>query len=65
MTERKYILPQNQSITAQDCHKLLEAIQRGDLDEFDLKNEINAQWNLGYQLGARRAKQDGTNPFTF
>jgi hypothetical protein len=38
-----YILPQDQSISAADCLRLLEMIKAGKVDEFDLKNEINAK----------------------
>lgn len=51
----QYILPQDRSICAMDCLELLEAIQANKLDEFDLKNEINAQWTCGYN---QRAKED-------
>ena len=50
-----YILPQEGSITAADCLRLLQAIQRGELDEFDLKNEINAQWRKGYRHGKQQS----------
>lgn len=52
------ILPTDRSITANDCQRLLDAIQRGELDELDLKNEINAQWNYGYNCGKRGASQE-------
>lgn len=56
-----YILPQDSSITASDCLRLLEAIKRGELDEFDLKNEINAQWTWGYEQGAEKAREQGAS----
>jgi hypothetical protein len=54
MSDPEYILPQDRSIDAADCQRLLEAIKAGKLDEFDLKNEINAQWTKGYEQGANR-----------
>lgn len=53
------ILPQDRSINAGDCLRLLEAIKAGELDEFDLKNEINAQWTNGYEQGAEKARELG------
>ena len=52
------ILPQDTSITAADCQRLLEKIKAGEVDEFDLKNEINAQWNKGYSHGKKEARQE-------
>jgi len=45
------ILPDDRCITQNDCERLIEAIKRGELDELDLKNEINQQWNYGYRAG--------------
>jgi len=56
-----YILPQDRSINASDCLRLLEKIKAGELDEFDLKNEINAQWNRGYSEGAEHVRQQGAS----
>ena len=49
----EYILPQDRSLRASHCRQLIEKIKAGELDEFDLKNEINAQWNKGYSQGAK------------
>lgn len=58
--EKPYILPQSDddSITANDCQQLLDAIKRGELDEMDLKNEINAQWRKGYRYGRRESARE-------
>jgi len=53
-----YILPQDRSINAGDCLRLLEKIKAGELDEFDLKNEINAQRTKGYQQGAEQVRDE-------
>tara|TARA_Y100001935_G_C17205176_1_gene457165 strand:+ start:237 stop:503 length:267 start_codon:yes stop_codon:yes gene_type:complete len=65
MEDYKYILPQEGSITANDCSRLLAAIQAGKLDEFDLKNEINAQWTKGYNFGRQQAKKQAQIDFDF
>ena len=65
MEDYKYILPQEDSITANDCARLFEAIQAGEIDEFDLKNEINAQWTKGYNFGRRHAKEQAQIDFNF
>jgi len=52
------ILPQDESITAADCQRLLNKIKAGEVDEFDLKNEINAQWTKGYSHGKEEARRE-------
>lgn len=56
--EEEMILPQDKSIAANDCQRLLEKIKAGEVDEFDLKNEINAQWTKGYSHGKAEARRE-------
>jgi len=60
MSSDKTILPTDRSINASDCRKLLNAIKRGEVDEFALKNEINAQWRCGvaYQRELGKTSRD-------
>lgn len=55
-------LPADRQPNATDCQRLIDAIQRGEVDAYDLKNEIGLQRIDAFHEGLRaaRAEQQST-----